>query len=197
MNRIEFYTPEVKAEIMKVHSLFEEMQRKYPNVHENDEPYKITFYNYKGLGLDVVMRSDGFFMYDSGGSPDDDAIFKILSRDGEHPYFDYSIMQKDLFAFTAYDYFKIEVGERRKDNNWREIVIYQDDDVESTLDMFDEAWFFQQMTVQDIIPFEQFKKEVELCYDWYSTFSINQMNHVIFIDIEKFNVESLKGFRVI
>jgi len=198
MNRIEFYTPEVKAEIMKVHAIFEEMQRAYPNVHENDEPYNISFFNYKGLGLDVVMRSDGFFMYDSSGTPDDDAMFKIIRRDREHPHFDYSIMSDDVFAYTPYDSFKIEVGEKVQGNNWREIVVYQSDDVESTLEMFDEAWFFQQMTAQDIIPFEQFSCEVALCYDWYSTFNVNQMDDIIYVgDISLFNLESLKGFRFI
>lgn len=196
MNRIEFFTPEVKDEIMKVHALFEEMQKRYPNYHENDEPYNISFYNYKGLDLDVVMRSDGFFMYDSSTGPDEDAIFKIVRRDRNEMHFDYSIMHNDTFAFTSYDPFKIEVGE--KDNDWREIVVYQSDDADYTLEMFDEAWFFQQMTRQDIIPFEQFKKEVELCYDWYSTLSINQMDDFIYVtNFEKFNLESLKGFRVI
>ena len=195
MNRYDFYNTNTINKLMYVYNLYKMMEDKHKESISNDEYYNLMFFNYKKLNLDICMRGDGFYVYEMDADPDDKPIFTISSIEDYNIDFYESKVSDDYFCFRGGREFIIIVGDS-PDYKTSRVIADSYMDTEEILSEKTEEWFFQQMTVQNIIEYEQLKKELNFCYEFYNR--LNDSNIVIEIsDLSTFNIEILNGFRVI
>lgn len=195
MNRYDFYNTNTINKLMYVYNLYKMMEEKYKESIENGQYYNFMFYNYKGLGLDVCMRGDGFYVYDSDAAPDDGAMFSIRRTEDYNIEFYDSIVCNDYFCYKGGWDFSIVVGDSI-DYKTNRVLVDSYADVEDILLERPEEWFFQQMTVQNIVEYEQFQKEIDFCFEFYKRINDNEI--IIEVsDLSTFNLDVLDGFIII
>ena len=204
MTREELCTTDVLEKIKFTYELFLEMQDKYRQDVIRERNYNFRFCDWNGLGIDVVMCSNRFLIFDEAGDADDCAVFSIEEVDLNHPgWYNSTALRDDCFSISGTESgIILEVGDHETDYGKRSICCYGSfdsgyNDREDIEEKYTEEYFFQQMTVQNIIPFEQFQKELDWYYNSLVRFPIAR-NHIISINcLDKFDVETLKGFKII
>lgn len=200
MTRTELCKPETFYMLMHVYDVYKKMKEKYQDDIIADRGYEFKFYDYCGTGQNVVMRPEKFLVFDCDAHDDDNAIFSIESFDTEHPTFVEFCLTNDYFSWfngTHNTDLCLAVGDHPTCWDKRYISVCEYSSAEEIFEEYTEEYFFQQLTVQDIIPYEQFQNEVNWYYKYISK-NFLRKNEMIYIDdISKFNLKTLEGFRVI
>lgn len=193
MERAELIVPNTRNRLMYTYNKFLAMKEKY-----KEQCYKFVFYNYNDSGYDIVMNHNGFYIYGTDNRHDDgNEIFSISSAspDSEWSWMLYSTITNYEFVYVGAKEFLNEFGDH-KDVDKREVLVYDYDDIEEIGEHLTEEWFFQQMTVQNIIPYQDFLKEFELIKSFYSS-SIKEYDIINIHYLRDFDISLLEGFRVI
>lgn len=189
MTREEFCTPETIFMISHVYEVYKKMKEKYQYSVNSEEGHHFSFFNYRNTGIDVVMNRTGFYLYDG-----DSTIFEIFTE--EPPlWVGFDLKDNEFTWYNDYSDFTIYVSDHNAPKSY--FVLDRDDDSSVILEEYDEGYFFQQMTVQNIIPFEQFEKEVNWFYNYVNPVKIEKNDMIIVTDFDAFDLRALEGFRVI
>jgi hypothetical protein len=174
------------------------MKEKYSHLSE-DEGYEYSFYNFRGTEQNVVMRNDFFAVYDLT-TDHNDAIFEISTVQKENIVWNEFSLSDNEFMWYNGKYntdLCIVIGDHEKDWEKRYITCFDHSNAEEVFELYGEEYFFQQLTVQNVISYEQFQKEV----NWYYNYLLPNLlreNEMIYIsNIELFDLKSLEGFKVI
>lgn len=186
MTRSELIQDSTIDSLMNAYRIYKEKGWKY-----GDRFYNFTLYNYKGYGIDLECSHNGLYIWPTDEEHDDNLIFSI----GFFKSFDISVQSVlDDYEFVINPGVAIEItiGEHIDVNN-STVYVHDDRDVEELLENYPEEWFFQQLTVQNIIPFKQFKEEVHFCKKMQSL-NIDNYDSIAIYDLEKFNINMLEGF---
>lgn len=198
MKREDFSTPETFYMIRYVYQLFLQMEEKYSHLVDTEESYNFEFINFRGTGQNVVMRPNYFAVYDETDT--EYPVFHIESIKREHAVWaEFSLSDSEFQWYNARynDSLCIVVGDHPKNWEKRYIGLNSSSDANEVFDEYGEEYFFQQLTVQNIIPYELFQQEV----NWYYNLVLpNLLREDIMINIsnmELFNLKTLEGFRVI
>lgn len=193
MERAELILPNTRNRLMYTYNKFLAMKEKY-----KDKCYKFVFYDYNDSGYDIVMNHNGFYICGTDGRHDDgNEIFSISSANPNSEWLgmSHSLITNYEFVYTGGQDFVNEFGDH-KDIDKREVVLYNYDDIEESGEHLTEEWFFQQMTVQNIIPYQDFLKEFELIKSFYSS-HVKKYDVINIQYLRDFDISLLEGFRVI
>lgn len=198
MKREDFSTSETFYMIRYVYQLFLQMEEKYSHLKDTEEGYEFSFQNFNGTGQTVSMRPNMFAVYDESYS--DYPIFEISIADKEQAVWAQFSLSHDEFTWYNGKYnddLCLVVGDHRFNWEKRYISCLSHSDAEELFEEYGEEYFFQQLTVQNIISYELFQQEV----NWYYNLVLpNLLREDIMINIsnmELFNLKTLQGFRVI
>ncbi|SOK58311.1 hypothetical protein [Yersinia phage fHe-Yen9-04] len=154
--------------------------------------YNKTIFNYKDSGYDLEISNSGLYIWPTDKERDGNQLFcieEILSTD----WWVKSVINDDEFSLCPKEFIEIEVGDHE---DYEKKYIYISKYSESIFNTYSEEWFFQQMTVQNIIPFEQFKDEVKFCEKILSM-NIDENDLIYIYDLRDFDIKLLEGFREI
>jgi hypothetical protein len=143
------------------------------------------------------MRSGYFSVYDESNS--ESAVFEISTMDRDSAFWTEFILSNDSFSWYNGRYnddLCLVVGDHQKDWNKRYIPVLHHSNAEETFDEYGEEYFFQQLTVQNIIEYELFQQEVNFYYKHLLP-NLLREDIIINVEFELFNLKTLEGFRVI
>lgn len=198
MTREEFSTEETFYMIRYVYQLYLQMEEKYSHLTDTEECYDFSFLNYRGTGQNVVMRPNYFAVYDETDT--EYPVFHIESVKREHAVWaEFSLTDSEFQWYNGKhnDSLCLVIGDHPKNWDKRYIGLNSNSNPNEVFDEYGEEYFFQQLTVQNIIPYELFQQEV----NWYYNLVLpNLLREDIMINIpnmELFNLKTLEGFRVI
>lgn len=201
MKREEFSTSETFYMIRYVYQLFLKMEERYSHLKDTEEGYDFSFLNYRGTGQNILMRPNFFGVFDEADSEyPEHPVFHIETIKREHAVWaEFSLSDSEFQWYNGRynDSLCLVVGDHPKKWDNRYITLNSSSDPNEVFDEYGEEYFFQQLTVQNIIPYELFQQEV----NWYYNLVLpNLLREDIMINIpnmELFNLKTLEGFRVI
>lgn len=193
MERAELIVPNTRNRLMYTYNLFCTMREKY-----KEQKYNFELLDYNDSGFDLVMNVHGFTIYPTDKERDSNYIFRIEETDqtNEWRYMIDSLLNDHEFLYCAGRDFVLEFGTHKNIDN-RETVVHNCHDEVSEIDeRFCEEWFFQQLTVQDMISFEDFVKEFDFIKSLYNS-HIKEWDIIHIPYLKDFDLKLLEGFRVI
>lgn len=198
MTREEFSTPETFYMIRHVYNLYLQMEEKYSHLAGTEESYEFEFLNFRDTGQNIVMRPKYFSVYDESDS--EYPVFEISIVEREHAVWaEFSLSDSEVQWYNGRynDDLCLVVGDHKTNWERRYISCSSGSDAEEVFEEYGEEYFFQQLTVQNIIPYELFQQEVNWYYNLVLPNLIREDIMINISDLEKFKLKTLEGFRVI
>ncbi|AQW88574.1 hypothetical protein FDH34_gp049 [Serratia phage BF] len=189
MTRAELIQSSTMYRLLGAYKIFKEKEKKYKG-----KLYNFTLYDYNDSGYDLECSHHGLYIWPNGEDRDDNQIFSIEYLKDDQ-WWVQSLLNDYEFSITPREAVEINVGDHL-DLDKSNLYVYNHQDEEELFEEYPEEWFFQQLTVQDIIPFEQFKEEVKFCKKILSH-GIDEYDRIFIFNLEKFNINLLEGFKEI